>query len=130
MGTAFYFAAKFRRRHELQGRRAELTRLGHIVTSRWIDQKEDTENADTAAIDLADIETADCLLSFSEEPRTEGRGGRHCEMGIAIGMNKGVIVIGHREHIFSHLPEVLHYEYWMDFMATMQRPSLRDSWAP
>ena len=123
-------AAKFRRRHELQGRRAELTRLGHIVTSRWIDQKEDTENADTAAIDLADIEAADCLLSFSEVPRTEGRGGRHCELGIAIGMNKGVIVIGHREHIFAHLPEVLHFEYWMDFMATMQQPSLRQTWAP
>lgn len=128
MGTALYFAAKFRRRHELKRHRAELIDLGHVVTSRWLNQVEDTENEETAAIDLADIEAADCLLSFSEVPRTEGRGGRHCELGIAIGMNKGVIVIGHREHIFAHLPEVLHYEHWIDFLATMEQPSLRNTW--
>lgn len=85
-------------------------------------------NEETAAIDLADIEVTDCVLSFSEEPRTAGRGGRHCGMGIALGMNKGVIVLGHREHIFCHLPEVLHFRSWYDFMETMKHESLRNTW--
>lgn len=126
--SAFYFAAKFRRRHDLKERRAELMGLGHIVTSRWLDQAEDDENSETAAVDLADIEAADCLLSFSEEPRTEGRGGRHCELGIAIGAGKDIVVIGQREHIFCHLPEVHHFWTWYSFIETMKHESLRDVW--
>jgi hypothetical protein len=42
--SSFYLAARFSRRFELQGYRADLQRLDHTVTSRWIDAKDEVES--------------------------------------------------------------------------------------
>jgi hypothetical protein len=41
---SIYFAARFSRRYECQGYRADLLRAGHTVTSRWIDLREEVES--------------------------------------------------------------------------------------
>ena len=57
-------------------------------------------------IDQEDVLAADALVCFTEPPGDGGSGGRHVELGMALALGRRVIVVGRREHIFHHLPEV------------------------
>jgi hypothetical protein len=132
--TSFYFAARFSRRFELQGYRAELQRLGHEVTSRWIDSNGEDEGEECAVRDVQDVELADGIIAFLEAPRTPTRGGRHVEFGIAAAQGKRLIAVGaERENVFYHLPEVEMFRNWQEVLAALaptERISLRDVWGP
>jgi hypothetical protein len=137
--SSYYFAARFSRRFELQGYRADLLRIGHEVTSRWIDdagREDELEDPRGCAVrDMRDIEIADGIIAFLEIPRTATRGGRHVEFGIAAAEGKRLIAVGpERENVFYHLPEVEFFENWPAALATLaarpDRISLRDVWAP
>ena len=75
--------------------------------------------------DADDVICATVLIAFTEEPRqTRSRGGRHVELGMALGLlaaremvegtglhysgpaMKRIIVIGPRENVFTWLPEI------------------------
>lgn len=57
--------------------------------------------------------SADCVISFTEAPRSSAnRGGRHVEFGIALANGARVIVVGHRENIFHWLPQIEFFETW------------------
>jgi hypothetical protein len=45
-----------------------------------------------------------------------GRGGRHVEFGAAVATGKRLIVVGHRENLFHHLPGVEFFDgpKWLD----------------
>lgn len=61
--------------------------------------------------DLYDVIGADCVISFTEAPKSmPSRGGRHVEFGIGLGMQKRLIVVGHRENVFHHHPNVEFFE--------------------
>jgi len=117
-----YLASRYSRIAEMRGYRAQLERVGHVVTSRWLDQHDDEDQAAHSAplavfakVDCDDVAAADCVISFTEEPRGgHSRGGRHVEHGMALAWNKRVIVIGHRENVFHSLPEVEFFETWRD----------------
>lgn len=121
----FYLAARYTRYPEMQKVRADLARLGHVVTSRWIEGTDvDKPNHDIANIDTADLEMAECVISFTEMPRApvEGatRGGRHVEFGMALALGKRVIVVGYRENVFHSRAEVEFFETWgacLDFLS-------------
>jgi hypothetical protein len=119
----FYFASRFSQRFVLRQFRQQLEALGHIVTSRWLDA--DSEDpaalALCAAEDLIDVVTSDTVVSFTEEPRGNSRGARHCEFGIGLALNKQLIIVGGREHAFHHLPQVQCFASWADFLATLCR---------
>lgn len=67
--------------------------------------------------DFEDVLAADILIAFTEVPRTSNsRGGRHVELGIALGAGIPVVVIGPRENVFCHLPQVQHFETWEAFL--------------
>lgn len=116
-----YLCARYSRRAELCSLRTELTRLGYTVTSRWLDtdwrEKDDRGSSaapseyreEFAVKDLEDVAAADCLIAFTEEPRSGGRGGRHVEFGAALAMGKRLIVVGYRENLFHHHPRVEFY---------------------
>lgn len=56
---------------------------------------------------------SELLIAFTEQPRTGAtRGGRHVELGIALGMMKRVWIVGPRENIFCWLDDVRHFETW------------------
>lgn len=124
-----YLAARYSRCKELQKYRDQLQSLGHTVVSRWIDggheiTKEGSTVADYqerirfAQEDKADLESSDCVISFTEEPRkTNIRGGRHVEFGMALALNKRVLVIGHRENVFHCLPQVEFFDTWQEAIA-------------
>jgi hypothetical protein len=140
---SYYLAARYTRRLELCRYREQLRNLRFEVYGRWLDgshQLGDTGtpigetgeslveegNGDQAAIlrqkfaldDFEDVVNADRLVAFTEVPRTaNSRGGRHVELGIALGRGKPITVIGPRENVFCWLPGVEQFDTWAEFMA-------------
>lgn len=99
-----YLAARYDRREEMREIRVKLHLLGFVVTSRWLDETPETEAAvaagdaqarrTTAEIDLVDIQAADALLIFQDEPGAPKSDGKHFEAGYAAGIDVPVISIG------------------------------------
>lgn len=140
-----YLASRYGRRVELCGYRDRLESLGHVVTSRWLtgdhtiggsDSPPDGDNGEMseeaienrerfAEEDVEDVRACDLLIAFTEpENSPYSRGGRHVELGIAIGSFTDVLVIGHRENIFCWLPEVW---FAKTFDEAMAMPVLADN---
>lgn len=128
-----YLAARYSRYKEMQAYAVDLERAGYTVTSRWIQgahRVEDGELSGEAAEekriqfaqeDFDDLLNADCCISFTEPPRSSNsRGGRHVEFGIALAMNKLVIVVGTRENVFHCLPQVRFYSTWVEALAAFK----------
>lgn len=132
-GPSWYLAARFSRRFELQGVRADLHRSGHIVTSRWIDDDEESgDNSGAAIRDIEDIELADGLMVFTDEPRCATRGGKHFEAGHAYSLGKRLVGIGTPGHVFHYLPEFQWFPDWETAKGVLLKPpriSLRNVWS-
>lgn len=126
MTNRIYLAARYSRNDEMRGVRDVLTALGYEVTSRWIDQHGGQLESDytpdvlnqqperCALLGLHDVEdlaTADTVISFTSADGG-GKGGRHVEHGLALGLGKRVIVCGPRENIFHTIPQIEHYPSW------------------
>jgi hypothetical protein len=128
-----YLAARYSRRDELRKYASRLREAGIIVTSRWLRESGplNTKLGDdtpafyrrTAIIDLEDIDKADTIVFFSEDPLVgTPRGGRHVEYGYALGTGKRLVVLGGEENIFHYLdgtagrPNVIHYPDFQAFV--------------
>lgn len=129
----FYIAARFSRRPECNRLAHELQALGHTITSRWVkpdsdhvkptglsQQAADAERTRFALEDLLDVQACDAVVSLMETPRNNSRGGRHVEFGVGLGLGKALYIIGPRETVFHHLPEVKHYHTVGDFLYDVQ----------
>lgn len=143
-----YLAARYSRREELCGYRAELEALGHTVTARWLNGSHQISDNGTpigddgeslvefgqteraaqlrqhfAEEDLADVIRADLLVAFTEPPRSSAsRGGRYVEMGVAIGHGIPVVIVGPRENVFCWLPGIPAYATWNEAKAKLPLP--------
>lgn len=121
-----YLASRYSRLVELCEYKSILEALYAVeVTSRWLlgnhqvddaglSQEAKAEERERFAVeDFEDLMAADCVMSFTETPRsTNSRGGRHVEFGMALAAGKRCIVIGPRENVFHCLPNV---EWYKDF---------------
>lgn len=127
-----YIAARFSKRPEANQLAHTLQFLGHTITSRWVkpdsdhvtptglsEQAADKERQRFAEEDFEDVAACDLCISLMEEPRSNSRGGRHVEFGIALGMGKQCTIIGPRETVFHHLPDVRHYADMASFLASL-----------
>lgn len=138
-----YLASRYSRREELCGYRVQLEELGHTVTSRWLNGKHQISNEGApigdhgeklvedgscevaaalrqsfAVEDVMDVQAAEMVISFTEEPRSgHSRGGRHVEFGIGLERGADMVVIGHRENLFHWLPTVAFFKTWEEFLA-------------
>jgi len=116
-----YLASRFSRREEMRDCRRLIHARGGEVTSRWLNddagELEAQDDLDTpegtivgrrcATTDIADVLAADAVIAFTEAPRgTKTRGGRHVELGIALGASKRVVIVGPRENVFCCAPGV------------------------
>jgi hypothetical protein len=125
-----YLAARYSRHPEMREVRDILMKLGHEVTSHWIDQhggnllesivqsklNSDPEGSSVYAIkDVEDVMRSDIIISFTSEDGG-GKGGRHVEFGLAIGLGMRIVLIGPRENVFHCLPIVEHYQTLSDFL--------------
>jgi hypothetical protein len=129
----FYLAARYSRNAEMRACRDDLAALGYEVTSRWIDLhagrvpvsfgiaelKSDPDGCRPYAIaDVDDLEAADAVLSFTSADGG-GKGGRHIEFGLALGLGKRLVIIGPCENVFHTLPQVEQYEDWAAFLPSL-----------
>ena len=81
--------------------------------ARWLWGHETGALSQRAAEDLEDISAASTLISFTEVPRSHlGHGGRHVEFGAALALGKRVLLVGERECVFHHLPNVEVFSTW------------------
>ena len=123
-----YLAARIRRRDELAGYAAELNAAGIQVTSSWLTMPtpEDWTSAvwaDLARVDREDVLRADGLILFAE-PELDGGSGRHVEFGMALALNRPIVVVGRVENLFQRLPEVRVVEDWPTALALLTQPSM------
>jgi hypothetical protein len=125
-----YLAAQFERKEEMRKYRDELKELGITVTSRWIEpnlQEEvlDVNNlaqewmrgAQYAISDFDDIRRSVTFIMFTNGL---GRGGHHTELGIALTMNRDVIIIGKRENVFHCLSGITVFQDWETFISWLK----------
>ena len=124
-----YLAARYSRIDEINEYANQLRKAGHDVDARWllgnhqihegVDKVEGAtvsvpmEGQTFALDDVADLQDAEVVISFTETPRSgHSRGGRHVEFGMALAWGKRLIVIGPRENVFHTMPGVLHFWEW------------------
>lgn len=113
-----FLSSRYSRRDELREVRKRIIKRGFQVVSRWLDTEwEEKDGAGSSSApaayreefaikDMEDVERCDLFIGFTEEPRSDGRGGRHVEFGAAVALGKRVWIIGPHENIFHHLPRV------------------------
>lgn len=127
-----YLAARYSRRPILAKWAEELQKLGHVIVSRWALRDSDHKLVDGlspqaatgerirfATEDLADIENCGMILSLMEEPRSNGRGGRHVEFGYGLALGKMMVIIGPKETVFHELPNVCSFETFDKFLESI-----------
>lgn len=126
----FYIAARFSRRPECNALAHQLQALGHTITSRWVRPDSDhvvptglsarvadAERERFAREDYEDVLACDAMVSLMEEPRSNTRGGRHVEFGMAVALGKDMFIIGPRETVFHHMPTVRHHQSVEGFLS-------------
>lgn len=147
-----YLASQYGRRLELCGYREQLRAAGHNVQSQWLDGSHQISDAGTpigeagealveggdgstsvksaamrnrfAMDDFRDVTMCELLIAFTEQPRSSAsRGGRHVELGIALGLMKRVWIVGPRENIFCWMEEVRQFETFAECLARLQSAS-------
>jgi nucleoside 2-deoxyribosyltransferase len=129
-----YLAARYTRNKEMQDVAGLLEKYGHYVTSRWhtgVHSMDDGVEPDSGAgkaqaaqfaqEDLDDLMEANCVISFTEAPRTPTRGGRHAEFGYGLAYQKRMVIVGQREMIFHYLPQVTQFDTLEDLMKWIPR---------
>lgn len=103
-------------RNQEAGRRLRtvVQSLGHIVTSRWLDEAQYTgmpteqqEKVRAAVENLEDVQSADLLILRAEPDGSFVPGGKHVETGAALALGKPVIVLGRPENVFHWHPLVI-----------------------
>jgi hypothetical protein len=142
-GLIFYLAGRYSRREELCVYKADLERKGYRVPARWLKGEHQVHGVEAARLveadgpvpvgeavlfaedDVEDLLASDVLINFTEEPRSGNpRGGRHVELGIALGLRRAgnkrptIYVIGPLENVFHALPEIDgRFDDWGGFLA-------------
>ena len=122
----FYLATRYEDRARLYPLATTLTKLGHVVTSKWLNEDKETEEAvyrvisgegsiedlhttvDVAEGDLSDIRACDVFIVLSHKSKPSPRGGMWREMGYAYAMvERGVIdeiwLVGDKVSHFDHV---------------------------
>ena len=89
----------------------KLEAAGHVITARWLNEDfsrtakyAEDERRVIAASDVFDVRTADALVLLASPTRVPG--GKFVEAGVAIGCEKPVYAIGHRENMLMWHPSV------------------------
>lgn len=126
----FYLAASYTKKASMRAARNVLEALGHEVVSRWLDGQETVPMPDngsacvqSALTDMQDINECEAVLVFSDKPSTTG--GYFTEFGYAYGIRKKIVVIGPLRNIFMSLPNVMHFDDWIEFLVSLGAGDLR-----
>lgn len=110
-----YLAGRYEERNRIQSLSQALVDAGAVITSTWhqIDYVKEFSHRYTADSDflnfcankdLRDIRRADALICFGPSyPGGSNSGGRHVELGYALGLGKKIVFVGEPENVFHSL---------------------------
>lgn len=107
-----YLAARWPRMNEMAGYALQIEGLGHEITAQWVFNAEAGKTREeNALMDFRDVSRSDLVVSFTH-PRgsMQTGGGRHTEFGLAAAWDIENWIVGEREQIFHHLPDVLQFD--------------------
>ncbi len=143
--SAIYVAASVHNQNQAIRLALRLIRAGFVVTSRWLDFDFSTtvtedpwkysnsrERHETWGVrDIEDVAAADTLVLLANVASSSG--GYHVELGLALGQNKNVLVIGDRKNVFYWTPQVQYLPDDSDLIEFLQHPDhgkvpLPDDW--
>jgi hypothetical protein len=116
-----YLCGRYALRKQLRKCAVELEDAGHTCTSTWLHADGSLEVE--AKQDVADILRSDVLIQFTDadvetSPHPHAaRGGRHWEQGFAYARGLFCMIVGPRENIFHHLPEISVSDDWPQALA-------------
>lgn len=95
-----YIAAPYPLKEEARELRNQLERCGVVVTSRWLDGREDTDEQ-SAETDLRDVRAAQAVVLLNPDAWANiGTGGRHVEIGAALTYGMPVYILGVKSNVF------------------------------
>lgn len=109
-----YIASRYEDRADALALKKYLEDNNFIVVAGWLLPQDDNQpmvaiKHDTKLCNVIgqravkDIDDCDVLVAMSpKKAHGNGTGGRHVELGIAIGLGRGTIVFGERENVFHH----------------------------
>lgn len=115
-----YLAGRYDRRDEIRAYAEVLKTHNFDVTASWL-WGPIRDNQAAAFQDVQDIQAADVFMLFTGglEGLTDNlqedlvwllalgnSGGRHVEFGMALQLQKRVIIVGPKENVFHYLPQV------------------------
>ena len=103
--SSIYIAGHFARQASLRSVATVLRSMGHVVTSRWLDEvghptPDSTHWYSIGERDLEDIRAADCLLLDTTD--ITPRGGREFETGYAHALGKPFYILGPHRSVFHY----------------------------
>jgi nucleoside 2-deoxyribosyltransferase len=122
-----YLAGKWEAQRRLRAVKARLHANGWDVLSTWIDEDDGTgywaptptQQAEIAERDVSQVERA---AVFMIDTMDEGRtGGREVELGVALGRDIPIYVVGPVRNFFHRLAWA-RYETWDDAIGALGRP--------
>jgi hypothetical protein len=127
---ATYLGGRYELRDRLRNYAAELRDVGIRCTASWLYGTDDLPLPVGAPSvmtlgpehdhlkrgwgerDADDVRRADSVVIFTDRLEESKRGGAHVEFGIALGLDKHIVVVGPRLNVFHHHPIVEQYETW------------------
>lgn len=152
--TTIYLAGRYSRRDELRSvaHQLEANGIGR-VRARWLHEDHEWDGAEDqlrlaarlAGDDVEDLQAADLVIVFTEQPAPGGRnrGGRHVEFGLALAeylrsgpQRQRLVVCGPAENVFHSL--VSRFASWYELLgqliaeldpAEREVPADADRWA-
>ena len=127
-----YLAAQYARKAEIAEYARQLNALGHEVVSTWTDEPysptvqlaevSEQDLREIAERDINEVLRSDALVLFSVSDKAPTyRNGRLVEFGIALALDKRLLVCGPRENIFHHLSDVEVYPDWETVKRALSR---------
>lgn len=127
-----YLAAAYNQAQTMQGVADVLENINQAygspitVTSRWISQP-NLAPREQAQMDCTDLAAADVVIFFTKWPSTKG--GFHTEFGLALGLDKQIVIVGQQLNIFHHLPRIKVYPGWSGLVMAVST-GLPWTWSP
>ena len=119
-----YVAGKFEDHDECRMIMDRLEEQGHIITCDWTNHEYSDKAYPTKYCqdDIKGVQDCDCLIfnAFNERKYS----GALVEMGIALGLDKPVLILGHGIDtcIFTHSPLVKKFDNMKDLLEALCRP--------
>lgn len=133
--TKVYIAASYPRKAEAAKLAKDMKKyVNYEVISGWMFEDEGytsdervaesvgemTVRMEAAALrDFDEVMECNLLVCLTDGDVQLTRGGRHSELGIALGMGKDVVIIGEREQVFHYHQDVVVYSCVEEFLKSL-----------